>query len=166
MKNKAIIKYLICGAVVIVLAFLALNVPIFNVADRSAKEVTADTAASEQNRMCVLRYSYTTGAGWTVEETNAAELAGQNVYLSTVFDPRLLKDNSEFDLDYMAEYVVVIDDIGKITAEDDEIYVIEPKSITILYDTDKQNYRLKDMSCGGLIKSLLSAVNKKYRYSY
>jgi hypothetical protein len=166
MKNTATIKCLICGAVVIVLMFSALNVPIFNVAGHSAEEVTADTFASEQNRMCVLRYSYTTGAGWIVEETNEAELAGQNVYLSTVFDPRLLKDNSEFDLDYMAEYAVVIDDIGKITAEDGEVYVIEPKSITILYDTDKRKYRLKDMSCAGIVKSLLSAVNKKYRYSY
>lgn len=165
MRSKLLIKCLVLGGIAIML-ILASNMPIFTVSKQSDVIEKGHLGSSSLNRICVVQYTYTTGAGWRVVDTNVDELIGQNVYLYTLFDPRLLKDNVEFDLDYLAKYKIEIDTVDKIAMKDQKVYVINPKSITILYDTDKKKYRLKDMSYGGIIKSFLSIVNKRFRYSY
>ena len=116
--------------------------------------------------ICIVKYTYTTGAGWLVIDCNNPILLGQNVSICNKFDPRLLNDNSEFDLDYQSELVVVVDSINDINIDGENVKVIYPKKIIILYDTKKKYYKLCDMSVHGILKSILGCFNKKYMLSY
>lgn len=166
MRKRFLFKVCIPAIVMIVVFVLTLNIPIFKVSNKLQGSIKRNIDFNEKNNMCILKYTYTTGPGWVVEDTNIRQLVCENVCLYSVFDPRLLKDNEEFDLDYLGKLIVVVDKVDKTVIDNEEVYVIHPKSVTILYDTNKDRYRIKDMSVGGIIKSLISMINKKFRYSY
>lgn len=163
--RRFIQKSLIFVGMAVMMLILTLNIPIFSISNQPIDGVK-NMNSNKTDSICVLKYTYTTGPGWIVNDTNNDSLIGENVCLYNMFDPRLLKDNSEFDLDYQSQLMVLVDKIDKVVMDNEEVYVIKPKDITILYDTNKEEYRLKDMSLGGIIKFFISIVNKKYRYSY
>lgn len=163
MRNKLFFKLFIVGCILISSACIILNIPIFEISSSYTDNTYVN---SSENSICVLKYTYTTGAGWVVTDSDIDSLVGENICLSYRFDPRLLRDNEDFSLDYQGKMVVSIDKINKIVMDNEDVFVISPEKIKILYNTDKKEYRIKDMSFGGIVKSIMSLFNKKYSYSY
>lgn len=139
MNKKFLIKIFILICIAITVCLFILNIPIFKVNTQSVDQYKQNTNFDEMNNICILKYTYTTGPGWAVEDTEIEQLIDQNVCLSCLFDPRLLKDNNDFELDYLSRLIVSIDTIDKIIMDNEKVYVIKPKKITILCDTKKMN---------------------------
>lgn len=163
MKKKIIIKVSIILVVVLLLAIT--RVPIFNVAEKSNNLFKKVLKNTKSDVVCVLDYQLTTGTGWVVVDSNKQELIGKSVALSCIFDPRFLKDNKEFDLDYKAEYIVEGEQKTKIEIDNELVMVLSADKITIMYDSSKKNYYITDLSFSGFIKGTLGMFNKSYRIS-
>lgn len=161
--QKKLLKALIVSVIICVSFVLVINIPIFRV------NINLDDVSTNSNHnknICILKYQYTTGASWQVIYDSQNKLENQNVALYSIFDPRWLKDNIDFEMDYMASYIVVIDKSDSIMIDNQKVTVIYPENIIINFDTDKRYYKIKDISFEGILKSLIGVFNKKYRICY
>lgn len=116
--------------------------------------------------MCILKYQYTTGVGWFVEESNDEQLRDKNVAIENFFDLRLLKDNKEFEMDYNSKIAVVVKSVREMVLDNNKIIVIKPQKMLILSDKERKGYYIKDMSINGLGKGVCGVINRKYHLSY
>ena len=162
MLKKAFRILILFSIFILILIFVA-NIPILEVKNKVSD---AMLELKNDSNVCILKNAYTTGTKWQVVYDQNDRLLNENVVLCCDFDPRLLKENKDFDLDYMAQYVVSVDKIDKITVNDELINVIYPKKIIIVYDTSKSYYTVADFSVQGLFKSLMGIINKKYKLCY
>lgn len=152
----------IIGVVIMTIVFgVVANITIFQVAK------TDDINQIHTNsQKCILKYEYVTGASWKVIDSTLENLIGEYVVLKNYFDPRLLRQNLDFDMDYMAELVVSFDDVMSTKIDNEDVRVIVAKGIEVLYDTEKSNYKVIDMTFSGLLKFAKGIVDKKCWYSY
>ena len=157
--------------VIVVLFFVVNNIKICSMYSREADYVFG-LLQSEHNPekvdICILDYDYVTGASWRVEESTNKDIENEYVCLSAICNPRLLKINEEFDLDYMAKYVVVIDkNISQTKVDDEDVSVLKVKDIVITnfyYENDGfDDIRFGDLSFGGKVKAILSLFVPKLR---
>ena len=101
-----------------------------------------------------------------VIDSTREDLIGEYVVLKNYFDPRLLRENLDFDMDYMAEFIVIFDDITSTKIDNEDVRVISAKNIEVLYNTEKTNYKVRDMTFSGLLKFIKGIVDKECWYSY
>lgn len=80
---------------------------------------------------------------------------GKSVAVKTVFDPRFLKDNKDFLIDYNGEYIVIADRTGKTEIDGESDDLIYADRIIIKYDGAPKSYHIYDMMPQGIIKALL-----------
>ncbi len=140
------------------------NVPIFKVSNPNQKDYID---MCDENGVYVLEHKSTTGSGWYVASGRDKKLVGQNVVLYSSFDPRSLKDNKDFYLDYSSVLVIKVKKISSTIVDGEKIPMLVANSITIVSDKKGKNYyTVFDLSIEGLLKSALGLVNHKYRVSY
>ena len=162
MKNKRLLKI----AVVAALILLTANYPLFECVGSVDYEYMS--RVNENYPDCdvlIMRHTETTGAGWIAENQNSDNDFDKNIIISTHFDPRFLRDNKNFEMDYNARYLVVVKRKEKITYEGEEVLKVYPRKMVVVYDTDKKFYRFKDMTFAGLMKAALGVFIKKFALS-
>lgn len=161
---KRYIKCVLIVFSVIILGCILANVPVFKVSSLNKKDCIA---MCDENGVYVLEHKSTTGSGWYVASGRDKKLVGQNVVLYSNFDPRSLKDNKDFYLDYSSALVVKVKEISSTAADGEKIPMLIADSITVVSDKKGKNYyTVFDLSIGGLLKGALGLVNHKYRVSY
>lgn len=161
----------ILAAIVVIIAVAVCFVPqvrIFRVHSGDIEEYYEKAVEETDKNVYLLDYTYTTGAGWVVEKTNDAAFGNDSVIVSAMFDPRLLKDNDEFELDYTAKLLVISDRQERTELEGEKVCVIYADEAVILKESDEEEdgyYRIKDMSGGGIGKFLMGIFNPRCRMS-
>ena len=157
--------------VIVVLFFVVNNIKICSINSHEADYVF-DLLQSEYNPenvdICILDYDYVTGASWAVEKSTNKDIENEYVCLNAICNPRLLKINKEFDLDYMAKYVVVIDkNSSKAKVDNEDVRVINAKEIVITnfyYQNEGfDDIRFGDLTFGGKLKSIAALFVPKFR---
>ena len=123
---------------------------------------------TEDVDICILDYQYVTGASWFVERSTNKAIENTYICLNTICNPRLLKLNEEFELDYFSKFVVVIDkNVTKATIDDEEVYILKAKDITITniyYQNDGgDDLRFYHLTFAGKLKSVLAFFVPKFR---
>jgi len=173
MKKRRII--ILCVLLVtIVLVLIINNINIFKVTTKSPEEIY-NIVSSKYNLdevdVSVIKYHSVTGASWFVEKSTEKELENKNVCLSSVLNPRQLKVNKDFELDYFAQYVIV-------TKKTDKYMEIAKETVEILYpveyiitgyyhENDGDDYfKVKDLSLKGKLNLFVSMFVSKYRMQY
>ena len=120
----------------------------------------------DNKNICILDYEYTTGTGWIVLKSTDKSIIGKTIVLSNNFDPRLLRENSQFELDYFAKYIVVIDHMSDTMIDGEIAPIIYAKEIEIIYNTTQSKYTVSDLTIYGILKSIMGVFNSSYRLSY
>ena len=166
MNRKCFFKVIIL-LLIIVIFVTFLNYPIFKACKKDDVDVEFQRIieSNYEKSVCVLDYTYTTGAGWSVLNSTDKKLIGEQVALMSFFDPRLLKENKEFNLDYLAQYIVTFTEKNDIKMDNENVTAIQAEEIVILYNTDKKYYKLTDLSLIGIFKSFLGIFDSKYKLS-
>ena len=173
MKKKKI-YFFVCLLVIIVSLFALNNTNIFKATTDSAEEIFNVTSSKynlDKVDVSIVRFYSVTGASWHVEKSTEKELENKVVCLSSVLYPRQLKVNRDFELDYLAKYVIVkkkTDKYTEIATENIEIlYPIKYIITDYQYATDVDEYfKIKDLSWEGKLNSLISIFVPKYRIHY
>ena len=171
MKKHKKLYALIILVFIVVLIFVIDNIKICSINSHEADyvyELMQDKYKNKNVDICILDYDYVTGASWNVEKSTNKDIENEYVCLNTICNPRLLKINKEFDLDYMAKYVVVIDkNITQTKVDDEDVGVLKVKEIVITdfyYENDGfDDMRFGDLSFGGKAKAILSLFVPKLR---
>ena len=115
----------------------------------------------------VLKHEYVTGSGWCVLSGADENLINKNVLLCSKFDPRSLKDNKDFYLDYSSTLVVRVKKIGSAMLDGERVPMLITNDITVLSDkTKKKYYTVSDLTFEGIVRSILGFVNRKYWMSF
>ena len=96
------------------------------------------------------------------------DIENEYVCLNAICNPRLLKINKEFDLDYWAKYVVVIDkNITQTKVDNEEVNALKTKEIVItnLYYKNEgfDDIKFGDLTFGGKLKSIIALFVPKFR---
>ena len=157
--------------IIVVLFFVINNIKICSINSHEADyvyELIQDKYKTENVDVCILNYDYVTGASWRVEKSTNKDIENEYVCLNTICNPRLLKINKEFYLDYMAKYVAVIDkDITQTKVDDEDVSVLKVKEIVITnfyYENDGfDNMGFGDLSFGGKLKAILALFVPNFR---
>ena len=169
MVKKVIISCGIIIVVILLLIYCVFYVPIFRII--GSEDMQKHIAAAKDNNasvLCCIKYNYSTGVSWTIEDSSNKELIGKEVLIYNIIDPRLLKENSDYYLDYSMKLFVDVKHIDKIDYEGEEVTVFTPKKIYLLSDNinNRDYYSLSDLSLNGWLKVILAFFNKNYRYCY
>ena len=143
-------KKLIAIAAVIIILAAAAFIPVFGTAEGDDFYLRY-----KDKNIYVLNYEQTTGAGYTVKDTKDEKLLGKSVAVKTLFDPRFLKDNKDFLIDYNGEYIVIADKTGKTEIDGESIDLIYADRIIIKYDGAPKSYHIYDMMPQGIIKAFM-----------
>ena len=121
-------KHILILSVCLMLLILFFK-PLFYSSAGSASEYYNSAKMSSQYRVMVIKYTYTTGAGWFVLEDSSDDLKNMNVVLKSGFDPRLLRANSDFELDYFAEYIIICKGISEISIDKVKAIIQKKESV-------------------------------------
>lgn len=150
--------------VYIVLSFL----PIFDVSYLDSQMLYEKVVKEYKDDMVILaKYQYSTGANWLVINCNNEQLVSQNIVLYTYLNPRLLKDNSDYFMDYTSKYIIIVKKVATVNLDGEAVIVIKPKKIIVNNNFgEKKVYLLKDFSARGILKFILAIISKNYRYCY
>ncbi len=157
--------------IIVVLIFAVNNIKICLINSYEADYVF-NLLQSEYNTenvdICILDYDYVTGASWKVEKSTNKDIEDKYVCLNTICDPRSLKMNEEFDLDYIAKYVVVIDkNISQTKVDNEDVNVLKTKEIVITnfyYQNEGfEDIRFGDLTFTGKLKSIIALFMPKFR---
>ena len=133
----------------------------------SVYESVVSEINSDKNDVCVLDYDYVTGAGWKVEKSTTNELTGTYVLLDSAFNPRDLKINKDFELDYSAKFVLIIDkQIKQVQLDNEMVDVIKASEIIIVADYEDSIIKFCDLTFAGKLKTILGAFIPIYRVHY
>ena len=171
MKKHKKLYVVITLLIIVVLIFVVNNIKICSINSREADYVFG-LLQSEHNPekvdICILDYDYVTGASWRVEKSTNKDIENEYVCLNAICNPRLLKINVEFDLDYMAKYVVVIDkNIAQTKVDDEDVNVLKAKEIVITnfyYQNEGfDDMRFGDLTFLGKLKSIIALFVPKFR---
>ena len=147
----------------LILFYVAISFRIFTVYKYSDYDSACDEYGSEN--VYILKYAYTTGPGWYIKQHENPEMIGLTVALYAKMDPRFLRDNEEFELDYMTELLVVSKRTEMVGSEPYEA-ILYPEKIDIIYPMAKTaEYKVYDMSAKGILKFILGIFNRKYWFS-
>ena len=154
---------IICFVVLVSIIFI-FNIEIFDVAKISAEQHFEKEVISNPGKIvCILEYRYTTGPGWVIRKATDENLEHQEVVLNLSFSPRLLKSNTDYMLDYGAEYVVVVKNIDEFSYDNQIYKMISPHNVTIVCDSLERNQKIKDMTFWGMTKAIASVFIKELR---
>ncbi len=171
MKKHKKLYVAIILLIIVVLIFVVNSMKICSINSHEADHVFG-LLQSEYNPenvdICILDYDYVTGASWRVEKSTNKDIENEYVCLNAICNPRLLKINKEFDLDYMAKYVVVIDkNTSKTKVDNEDVNVLKAKEIVITnfyYQKDGfDDIRFGDLTFGGKVKSIIALFVPKFR---
>lgn len=157
--------------IIVVLIFVVNNIKICSINSHEADyvfDLLQNEYNSENVDICILDYDYVTGASWRVEQSTNKDIENEYVCLNTICNPRLLKINEEFELDYMAKYVVVIDkNTPKTKVDNEDVNVLKVKEIVITnfyYQNEGfDDIRFGDLTFGGKLKSIIALFVPKFR---
>ena len=171
MKKYKIFYVALILVVIVVLFFVINNIKICSINPHEADyvyELIQDKYKTENVDVCILDYDYVTGASWGVEKSTNKDIENEYVCLNTICNPRLLKINKEFDFDYMAKYVVVIDkNITQTKVDDEDVSVLKVKEIVITdfyYENDRfDDIKFGDLSFAGKVKALVALFVPRFR---
>ena len=162
-------KKIILVAVPIFALILALLItyPIFRAENPADGNYSFNNAKTDKKSdVYLLQYRYTTGSGWTVIDSTDKSAVSKEVVLYNAFDPRFLKDNKNFDLDYTATLSVKANKTKDTVINGENSTLLFADEVTILFDTKKTRYSMSDMSFPGIIKSIIGIFNHKFKLSY
>ncbi len=164
LKRSFVKKVIVVAIVSMAVIYIIFKVPAFTVME----QINAEKLLLQSDKtICILEYTYTTGSGWFITDSNDKNLINKEVILCSQLNPRLLKVNAEYDLDYMAKYVITVDTIWNTTTEDGEIMpVVKADTIGIVYPSDKTYYSIADMQFFGIVKAVLGLLNRCYTFHY
>ena len=171
MKKYKIFYAALILVVIVVLFFVINNIKICSINPHEADyvyEFIQDKYKTENVDVCILDYDYVTGASWGVEKSTNKDIENEYVCLNTICNPRLLKINKEFDFDYMAKYVVVIDkNITQTKVDDEDVSGLKVKEIVITdfyYENDRfDDIKFGDLSFAGKVKALVALFVPRFR---
>ena len=140
------------------LIYLFNSLVIFEGSNASVDDIYRTVKKNTDKDVILLKYEYTTGVGWYVIDSNKESIKKENIILSTPFNPRLLRINRDYYLDYTAKFVVVVDKYSETKIEDKVITVIYPRKIVIQHEGTKKKYYPRDMQMIGIIRFLCGIV--------
>ena len=171
MKKHKKLYALIILVFIVVLIFVIDNIKICTINSHEADyvyELMQDKYKNKNVDICILDYDYVTGASWRVEKSTNKDIENEYVCLNAICNPRLLKINEEFDLDYMAKYVVVIDkNIAQTKVDNEDVNILKAKEIVITnfyYQNEGfDDIRFGDLTFGGKLKSIIALFVPKFR---
>ena len=162
-KRNLFISFLVVMLVLVVL----INYPIFlikdNINDTYLNIIGED---NKDTNFYLLEYHYTTGSGWIVIDSTNKDMVNKEVALYNVFDPRFLKDNNDFDLDYTAMLLVEAKETQNTVLYGENITVLFADEITVVFNANQTHYSISDLRLEGIMKSILGIFNRKFRLSY
>ena len=171
MKKHKKLYVAIILLIIVVSIFVVNNIKICSINSHEADYVFG-LLQSEHNPekvdICILDYDYVTGASWRVEKSTNKDIENEYVCLNAICNPRLLKINKEFDLDYIAKYVVVIDkNISQTKVDNEDVNILKVKEIVITnfyYQNEGfDDIRFGDLTFGGKLKSIIALFVPKFR---
>lgn len=126
---------------------LLITYPIFRVENPADGNYSFNNAKTDKKSdVYLLQYRYTTGSGWTVIDSTDKSAVSKEVVLYNAFDPRFLKDNKDFDLDYTATLSVKANKTKDTVINGENSTLLFADEVTILFDTEKTRYSMSDMS--------------------
>ena len=171
MKKHKKLYALIILVFIVVLIFVIDNIKICSINSQEADyvyELMQDKYKNKNVDICILDYDYVTGASWRVEKSTNKDIENEYVCLNAICNPRLLKINEEFDLDYMAKYVVVIDkNISQTKVDTGDVNILKAKEIVITnfyYQNEGfDDMRFGDLTFWGKLKSIIALLVPKFR---
>lgn len=171
MKKHKKLYALIILVIIVVLIFTIDNIKICSINSHESDYVYKLMQEKYNNKnvdICILDYDYVTGAGWRVEKSTNRDVENEYVCLNAICNPRLLKINKDFELDYMTKYVLVIDkDITQIKVDNEDVNVLKAKEIVITnfyYQNEGfDDVRFGDLTLGGKLKSLVALFVPRFR---
>lgn len=162
MRKKKLLSIVIFAILILFIT----NYPLFECVDSFDYEYMNRLKEKYPNcDVLLMRHTETTGAGWIVENQNLDSDFDKSIIISTHFDPRFLRDNKDFEMDYNARYLVVIKRKEKIKYESEDVLKVYPRKIIVVYNTGKKIYRFRDMTFVGIIKATLGIFIKKFSLS-
>ena len=163
-------KKIVCGFIAVLLFVIALNVPVFEIINEKANIDNVYDRYSKYD-VFTLNYTYTTGAGWIVNECNNPNYVGQYVILECPFDPRLLNINKDYSMDIFSSIVVISSKCKKVIYDNKNTNVIKAKKIYI-YLTSESEYKhiakkfyIYDLRPVGILKALIGVLFPYFRWS-
>ena len=161
-------KILYIAIILLIILLLLNNIKIFSISSDLADSVYNIICCEynpENVDICILDYCYVTGASWRVEKSTNKDIENKFVVLDTICNPRMLKINKDFSLDYMAKYVVVIDkNITKTNVDNEYVDVLKANKIIITnYNYKNDNMRFCDLTFGGKLMSAIALFVPKFK---
>lgn len=171
MKKRKFLYIAVIILTIVVSIVIIDNIKICSINSKDANDVY-ELLQSEFNieevDICILDYEYITGASWRVEKSTNRDLENEYVCLNTIYNPRLLKINKEFDLDYTAKYVAVIDrSVSQTRIDNEDVDVLKVKEFVITnfyYQNDGfEDLRFGDLTFEGKWKSMMALFVPKFR---
>ncbi len=148
--------------IIAVVLIISVNIPVFKI-DTYDNYHTYKSDFKKNKDFFLLKYEYTTGYGWTIEDSSVKNSEFDEAVLCNIFDPRYLKDNKDFSLDYTAYLLVESQNYKEI--EPGALHIVAD-SVTVLYNTDKSYYTVCDMSFTGFLKGISGVFIPPLRHSY
>lgn len=163
MKKKkfyAVIAFLVVAVLLVIID----NIKIFHINANEPEhiyELIINEYNLENSDVGILSYDYVTGASWYVEKSTNKEIENEYVCLDSICNPRDLKINKDFELDYFAKYIVHFDkNIEEITIDDEDVAVLKTKETVIsgvYYENDgMDNVRFGELTFSGKIKAIFA----------
>ncbi len=163
MKKILKIRVFIIFLTVLLISLALVNYPIFEITNSVGDDFLSTIKNDGNINVYLLEYHYTTGSGWLVTDSTNKDMINKEVVLCSAFDPRLLKDNDSFDLDYTAKLLVKS---KKTVGNNGNIPVLFADEIAIVFNTNKTYYSIFDLKFSGIVKGILGVFNNKFRISY
>lgn len=165
-KRKKSLVALAIILVIICFFAAAAGIKLFDVL-REAPDIKE--ASQSTNVSYLLKYSFTTGAGWKIIDCSEKEYIGENVAVKTAFDPRYLRCNKDFSLDYCAKLYVEGKPIDTVLLYSEKTLFIDAHSIAVVDEGnvfEKDAFRLKDLSAVGFFRIFLGLFDNRANFSY
>ena len=171
MKKHKVLYMTISLLVIVILLFIINSIKIFSINSHETDyvyELLKSKYSTENVDICILDYDYVTGASWRVVKSTNEDIENKYVCLNIICNPRHLKMNKEFELDYIAKYVVVIDkNISQTIVDDEDVNVLKAKEIVItdFYCQNEMvgNIKFDDLTFEGKLKSIIALFVPKFR---
>ncbi|MBE7046008.1 MAG: hypothetical protein E7396_01190 [Ruminococcaceae bacterium] len=163
-------KYIIF-VILIILITGYFTIPIFEIITKSEYVRLCMNLNEFSDNITVykLKYTTSTGASWYVKDCTDKSMIGKYIAVKNIVDPRFLKINKFFELDNEGILFISSNKWKNIVVDNEKIWCVYASNIGIYIPdvySDKEAYRLSDMSFLGIIKFVLGCFISKAQYSY
>ena len=164
MKNKVTISIL---AFILLIVFL--NIPIADVVTETGADQFAKLSSMYPNEIiCQLDYMVTTGSGWVIANSTAADIQGKSAVLHNLGDPIFLSVFEDPAMAAKGSFTVRASNIKETVYEGESCFLVDVKRLYINPERpigEKTCFLIRDLSVTGICKAFLGVLTPWFRKS-